>query len=84
MPHGTDVQGRPEVVSDDPMLARAVAGFGPQAVRFGLATDDETARLPDAIRAVAARGAPCFRCPTVIAAWARVGGGDHAPTPGQA
>jgi SAM-dependent methyltransferase len=74
MPHGTDIQGRLEIVSADSMLAKAVAGFGPQAVQFGLATPDEIARLPDEIRAITSRGEHLTHWPTVTAAWTRVGG----------
>ena len=74
MPRGTDMQGLLEVTGDDPMLAKSVAGFGPQAVRFGLASEDEIARLPGEIRAIAARGEHCFHWPTVTAAWTTVGG----------
>ena len=74
MPHGTDMQGRLEVMGSDSMLAKTVAGFGPQGVRFGLASEDEIARLPDEIRAIASRGEHCFHWPNVTAAWTRVGG----------
>jgi ubiquinone/menaquinone biosynthesis C-methylase UbiE len=72
MPHGTDIQGRLEISSPDSMLAKVVAGFGPQAVKFGLATADEIARLPDAIRAITSRGEHLIHWPTVTAAWTRV------------
>jgi SAM-dependent methyltransferase len=74
MPHGADVHGIFEIVGDDPMLAKSVAGFGPQAVRFGLATEEEIARLPGEIRALASHGEHLFHWPTVTAAWTRVGG----------
>jgi ubiquinone/menaquinone biosynthesis C-methylase UbiE len=75
MPHGTDIQGRLEIMTADTMLAKAVEGFGPQAVKFGLATEDEIARLPDEIRAITSRGEHFIHWPTVTAAWTRVGEG---------
>ena len=74
MPLGTDAQGRLDITSADSMLAKAVAGFGPQGVQFGLASEDEIARLPGEIRAIASRGEHCFHWPNVTAAWTRVGG----------
>ncbi|MEM7445238.1 MAG: methyltransferase domain-containing protein [Pseudomonadota bacterium] len=72
MPHGSDIEGRYEVASDDPMLAKAVAGFGPMGVSLGVATEAEIQSLPDEIRAVALRREHCFHWPTVTAAWTRV------------
>jgi SAM-dependent methyltransferase len=74
MPHGTDIGGRFEIMGSDPMLARSVAGLGAQAVKFGLATEEEIAVLPDKIRAITSRGEHCVHAPTVTAAWTRVGG----------
>lgn len=74
MPHGTDAQTILEVSHKDSMLAKAVAGFGAAAVQMGLASEDEIARLPDDIRAIAAKGEHMVLRPTVTAAWTRVGG----------
>jgi len=74
MPYGTDLQGTLIVTHPDLQLAEGVAGFGPQAVRLGVATEEEIAGLPDRIRAVAARGEHCYHSPTVGAAWTRVDG----------
>lgn len=74
MPHGTDAQAILEVSHADPMLAKAVAGFGAGAVKMGIASEDEIARLPDEIRAIAAMGEHMMHWPTVTAAWTRVGG----------
>jgi SAM-dependent methyltransferase len=74
MPHGTDVEANLEVMGSDPTLARAIEGFGPQAIRLGLATADEIARLPDAFRAITAKGEHIAHAPTVTAIWTRVGG----------
>ncbi|MGB5558549.1 MAG: class I SAM-dependent methyltransferase [Paracoccaceae bacterium] len=74
MPHGTDVQGFLEVSHADSMLAKSVAGFGAGAVKMGLASEEEIARLPDEIRAVAAKAEHLVHWPTVTAAWTRVGG----------
>lgn len=74
MPHGTDIDARLEVMGPDPMTARAIEGFGPQAVRLGIATADEIARLPDAFRAVTAKGEHVMHGANVVAIWTRVGG----------
>jgi SAM-dependent methyltransferase len=74
MPHGTDAQTILDVSHSDPMLAKAVEGFGPEAVRLGLASEEEVASLPEQIRAVSARGEHMILRPTVTAAWTRVGG----------
>jgi SAM-dependent methyltransferase len=74
MPHGTDAQVMLEVSHADAMLAKVVAGFGAGAVKMGLASEEEIARLPDEIRAVAAKGEHLVHLPTVTAAWTRVGG----------
>ncbi|MDA7430433.1 class I SAM-dependent methyltransferase [Primorskyibacter aestuariivivens] len=73
MPHGTDLHGKMVVTYPDLQLAEGVAGFGPKAVRLGVATEEEIAALPDRIRAVAARGEHCYHSPTVGAAWTWVG-----------
>ncbi len=73
MPHGTDAQAFLEVTHADSMLAKAVAGFGAGAVKMGLATEEEIARLPDQIRAITAKGEHLVHWPTVTAAWTRVG-----------
>lgn len=74
MPHGTDIQARLEIMGPDPTTARAIEGFGPQAIRLGLATEDEIARLPDAFRAITAKGEHLLHAPTVTAIWTTVGG----------
>jgi SAM-dependent methyltransferase len=74
MPHGTDIEASLDIMGPDPMAARAIEGFGPQAVRLGLATADEIAHLPDAFRAIAAKGEHVLHRPTVTAIWTRVGG----------
>ncbi len=74
MPHGTDMQGILEVAHADVMLAKVVAGFGAGAVKMGLASAEEIARLPDEIRNIAAKGEHLTHWPTVTAAWTRVGG----------
>lgn len=45
-----------------------------QAVRLGLATEDKIVRLPDAFRAITAKGEHVVHAPTVTAIWTRVGG----------
>ena len=74
MPHGTDAQTFLDVLDADTTLATAVEGFGASAVRFGLATEDEIARLPGEMRALAARREHFMLRPTVTAAWTRIGG----------
>jgi SAM-dependent methyltransferase len=74
MPHGTDMQGILEVTHADTMLAKVVAGMGAGAIKMGLATAEEMARLPDEIRSIAAKGEHLTHWPTVTAAWTRVGG----------
>lgn len=74
MPHGTDAKTIFEVSHKDSMLAKAVAGFGAAAVRMGLASAEEIARLPDEVRAIAAKEEHMVLRPTVTAAWTRVGG----------
>lgn len=73
MPHGTDLQGILEVTDENAMLAKVVAGFGAGAVKLGLASEEEIARLPGDIIAIAAKGEHLFHWPTVTAAWTRVG-----------
>ena len=74
MPHGTDAQALLEVSHADAMLAKVVAGFGAAAVKMGLASEEEIARLPNEIRAVSAKGEHLVHWPTVTAAWTLVGG----------
>lgn len=74
MPHGTDAEASLAVIDDNTTLANAVEGLGASAVRFGLASEDEIARLPGEMRAVAAKREHLILRPTVTAAWTRVGG----------
>lgn len=74
MPHGTDIQADLQILGPDPLTARSLEGVGPQAIRLGIATADEIARLPDAFRAVAATGEYVLHSSTVTAIWTRVGG----------
>lgn len=75
MPYGTDLAGHLRVTGTTPsIIAMAVSGVGPQAVRLEVATEDESATVPDQIREISARGEHMFHSPTVGAAWTRVGG----------
>jgi SAM-dependent methyltransferase len=74
MPHGTDIQASLQIMGPDPITARSIEGFGSQAVRLGVATAEEIARLPDEFRAVSAQGQHLVHGATVTAVWTRVGG----------
>ena len=74
MPHGIDIEASLQILGPDPTLARAIEGFGPQAVRLGVATADEIARLPDAFREICAKGEYIAHAPTGTVIWTRVGG----------
>lgn len=74
MPHGTDIQANLQIMGPDPLTARSIEGIGPQAIRLGIATEDEIARLPGEFRAIAAQGEHVVHSPTVTAIWTRVGG----------
>ena len=74
MPSGTDMQGFFMVAKADSMLSKLLAGVAPHAIRMGLSTEEEIARLQSDIREVAARGEHCVLWPCVTAAWTRVGG----------
>jgi SAM-dependent methyltransferase len=74
MPHGTDLHTRLEVMGPDPLTARSIEGFGPQAVSLGIATAEEIASLPDAFRKVTAKGEHMMHGATVTAIWTRVEG----------
>ncbi len=69
---GCQTQFQAKVGAADTRPQPRPQGREAQAVKFGLATQEEIDRLPGEIRAISAHGEHCLHSPTVTAACTRV------------